>query len=87
MMLLHSTDSSSTFGAQPHHLQPLLQLNVMNSMPRRMVAHCPHTQNLMDSMLLQHYLRGLCSRFFAGFHILQGFDCGMSVQTVQTVST
>ena len=46
-----------------------------NSMPQRMVG--PPTQNLMDNKLLQDYLCCLCSRFSAGFYIVQDFDCGM----------
>ena len=38
-MLLHSTASSSTFKAHPHHTQPLLHFNLMNSLPQWMVGH------------------------------------------------
>ena len=41
MMMLHSTASSSAFGAHPHHSQPLLHLNLIKSMPQWMVGH-PH---------------------------------------------
>ena len=54
MMLPHFTASSSTFGAHPHHPQPLLHLKPMNSMLQWMVGHRPPTQNVMDNMLLQH---------------------------------
>ena len=40
MMLWQSTASSSTFGAHPHHRQPLLHLNLMNSMPQCMGGQC-----------------------------------------------
>ena len=50
-MLLHSTASSSTFGAHLHHPQPLLHLNLMN-MLSWMFDHPPRTPNLMDGMPL-----------------------------------
>ena len=64
--------------------QPLLHSKLTKSMPQGTVGHRPPTQDLMDNMLLQHQSCYLCSRFFAGFHILYGFGRGMSVQTTRT---
>ena len=86
MILLHSTTSSSTVGAHPQHPVPLLHLNLMNRVPEWMVGHCPPTQNLIDNMLLQHYLCCLCTKLFGGFHILQVFNYARLVQTVRTWS-
>ena len=54
MLLLHSTASSSTSRAHPHHPRPLPHLNLMNSMPQWMDGCCPPTQHLMDHMFLHH---------------------------------
>ena len=61
MMRLHSTTSSSMFGALPQHPQPLLHLNLIKSMPQWMVGCRLPTQNLVDNMLPQHCLCCLCT--------------------------